>query len=162
MRRMVVLGVAGMMAVQAGCAQGPRPLRGPSPVDWRAIAGCWRLVEPHDDAVIVSFHTTPSTARAARRREGARAARSSREHLSNPQEYWRVTPRNTVESVVHEGLFGSYSEFLVRGDGLVGRRYPFSDVPGAELEWKRAAAVRAACPGGSAPSSGRETAWRGR
>lgn len=156
MRRIVVLGVAGMMAVQAGCASGPRPLRGPSPVDWRSLVGCWRLVEPRDDGVIVAFDTTLSTARSAQGREGARDARSFREHLSNLQEFWRVTPGNTVEYVVHEGLFGSYSEFVVHGDSLVGRMYLFSDVPSAEPEWRRAAAVRAGCPARPAPSAANE------
>jgi hypothetical protein len=143
LRALALLAVLGMMT---GCAPGPRSLRGPAPVEWRTLVGCWQLVAPRDDGVRVAFDSTLSTASSARGRAGARDARSLRERLSNPQEYWRVTPENAVVHVVHEGLWGSFSEYVVRGDSLVGRMYTFSDVPGAEPDWRPAAAVRAACP----------------
>lgn len=134
------------MGMMAGCASGARPSGEPAPVAWRSLVGCWQLVAPRDDGVRVAFDSTLSTARSAEGRAGARDARSFRRHLSNPQEYWRVTQADSVLYVVHEGLWGSYSEFAARGDSLVGRMYTFSDVPGAEPDWKPAAAVRAACP----------------
>ena len=147
MRIVVLLGVMGTMA---GCAPAAGPARGPEPVAWRSLVGCWRQVAPRDDGVRVAFDSALSTARSARGREGARQARSFREHLSGVEEYWRVTPADSVLYVVHEGLWGSYSEFAVRGDSLVGRMYTFSDVPGAEPDWRPAAAVRAACPAAGA------------
>ncbi|HEX6036766.1 hypothetical protein [Longimicrobium sp.] len=150
MRTAALLVMFGMMAGCASGGSGARPVRGAAPVAWRSLVGCWRLVAPRDDGVRVAFDSTLSTASSAQGREGARDARSFREHLSNPQEYWRVTPADSVLYVVHEGLWGSYSEFTARGDSLVGRMYTFSDVPGAEPNWRPAAAVRAACPAESA------------
>lgn len=150
---MRIVAVVAVMGAMAGCASGGSGARaegGSAPVAWRSLVGCWRLVAPRDEGVRVAFDSTRSTASSAQGREGARDARSFRDHLANVQEYWRVTPADSVLYVVHEGLWGSLSEYAVRGDSLVGRMYTFSDVPGAEPNWRPAAAVRAVCP----PASG--------
>jgi hypothetical protein len=40
-----ILLMTGLAGVQASCAAGPRPLRGPVPLEWRTLVGCYHLTK---------------------------------------------------------------------------------------------------------------------
>jgi len=137
MRLLLTLTMMGLTCAQAGCAGRPRPLRGPVPLEWRALVGCYRLTQA---PTLWSF-ALDSTAGSE---EGSRSARSFVQRY-NAREDWLITDRDTVVYRVHEG-WGVSMEFVARGDSLVGTHYLHSDM-GWELR-RPAAAVREPCPAG--------------
>jgi hypothetical protein len=141
MRLLLTLMVTAFAGTLAACAGGPRPLRGPVPLEWRALVGCYRLTQGPDTG---SF-ALDSVAEGVWG-EGARRARSFVPRQGDVREHWLVTDRNTVVYMVHEG-WGHSMEFVVRGDSLVGTHYTHTDVIGWEPR-EPAAAVREPCPAG--------------
>lgn len=119
----------------------PRTMRGPEPVDWRALLGCWRMV----DRWAFVLDSVPAQLRISRPREGARQVTVPGGGGSSDV-YWRVTPRNTVELVTDAGLWGTFYEFTVREGRLVGRSVSWTDVVGVYHPYVRAAAERSPCP----------------
>lgn len=140
MRLLLTLTMVGFTCALAGCAGRPRPLRGPVPLEWRALVGCYRLTQ---GPAKWSF-ALDSTAGPTSEEEGARSARSFVQRREDAREYWLVTDRNTVVYVVRDG-WGETMEFVARGDSLVGMHYMHTDVIGWEPRMP-AAAVREPCP----------------
>jgi hypothetical protein len=139
MRLLLTLTMMGFTCALAGCAGRPRPLRGPVPLEWRALVGCYRMTQGPTQW---SFALDS----AAASEEGARSARSFIRRQEDAREYWLITDRNTVVYVVREG-WGVSMEFVARGDSLVGTHYMHTDVIGWEPRVP-AAAVREPCPTG--------------
>jgi hypothetical protein len=147
MRLIGILLMTGLAGALASCAAGPRPLRGPVPLEWRTLVGCYHLTKESEEWSF-ALDSTASTWE-----EGARVARSLRApRQQDVREYWRVTERNTVVYMVHEG-WGWMMEFVVRGDSLTGTQYVFTDVVGREPPRVPAAAVREPCPTGGAATA---------
>ncbi|WP_420128083.1 hypothetical protein [Longimicrobium sp.] len=141
LRTLTMMGLAGALA---SCLAGPRPVRGPVPLEWRALVGCYRLTQGP-----AAWTFALDSAASSSSVQGARAARSL--WTARPEyarEYWLVTDRNTLVYVLHEGLWGQVMEFAVRGDSLAGTHYVFTDVVGREPPRVPAAAVREPCPAG--------------
>ena len=90
MRLLLTLTMTAFGSTLAACAGGPRPLRGPTPLEWRALVGCYRLTQ---GPAKWSFALDS----AAGSEEGARSARSFVPRQEDVREYWLVTDRNTVE-----------------------------------------------------------------
>jgi hypothetical protein len=141
MRLLLTLMMMALTGTLAACAGGPRPLRGPAPLEWRALVGCYRLTQ---GPATWSFALDSAAERTEA--EGARIARSFVPRPEAVREHWLVTERNTVLYVKHEG-WGTSMEFVVRGDSLVGMHYMHTDVVGWEPRTP-AAAVREPCPAG--------------
>lgn len=142
MRLLPTLTMTAFAGTLAACAGGPPPLRGPAPLDWRALVGCYQLTEGPAQWSFALDSTAASTSM-----EGARAARSP--GLTRPdyaREYWLVSEHNTLVYVLHEGLWGQVMEFVARGDSLAGTHYVFTDVVGREPPRVPSAAVREPCP----------------
>jgi hypothetical protein len=147
MRLIPVLLMTGLAGALAACAARPRPLRGPVPLEWRTLVGCYR---PTQGPMEWTF-ALDSTASA--REEGARAARSLMPAwVEQPRAEWLVTDRNTVVYVLHQG-WGQMMEFVVRGDSLVGTHRLFNDLIGWEPWSVPAAAVRVSCPAGDSATA---------
>jgi hypothetical protein len=158
MRLIPVLLMTGLACAQTACAAGPRPLRGPVPLEWRALVGCYRLTQGSSSLYTFALDSTASTSE-----EGARTARSLRTRPEGGREVredWRITDRNTVVYMVHEG-WGQMMVFVVRGDSLVGRHYMLTDVIGWEPH-EPAAAVRVPCPADGSATALRQPWTRGR
>jgi hypothetical protein len=141
MRLIGILLMTGPAGALASCAAGPRPRRGPVPLEWRALVGCYRVTKGSEEWTIV-LDSTASTSE-----EGTWVARSLRApRQQDVREYWRVTDLNTVLYALHEG-WGQMMEFVVRGDSLVGMHYLFYDMDGWQPSG-RVVAVRDPCPAG--------------
>ena len=138
MRLLLTLTMMGFTCSLAACAGRPRPLRGPVPLEWRALVGCYRLTQA---PTLWSFALDS----AAGSEEGSRSARSFVPRY-NAREFWFITDRNTVVYRVMEG-WGVSLEFVARGDSLVGTHYMHTDVIGWEPQ-RPATAVREPCPAG--------------
>jgi hypothetical protein len=141
MRPLLTLMMTAFAGTMAACAGGPR-LRGPEPLDWRAMVGCYRLTEGPAQWSFALDSTASSSSL-----DGPRAARSL--WVARPdyaREYWFVTEHNTLVYVLHEGLWGQVMEFVARGDSLAGTHYVFTDVVGREPPRVPSAAVREPCP----------------
>lgn len=149
MRLLWTLAMTALAGALASCSAGPRPLRGPVPLEWRTLVGCYRLTEGPAQWTFALDSTASSSSV-----EGTRAARSL--WTARPEyarEYWLVTDRNTVVYVLHEGLWGQVMEFVARGDSLAGTHYVFTDVIGREPPRVPSAAVREPCPAGGSSSA---------
>lgn len=144
-----------MSTVLAGCHRGPPPTPGPptpapqlapmqggaQPLDWRELVGCYRMRS--GDRRVFALDSARAVTRVARPGPEGRAARVDGWRY---EAYWQVTPRNTVELVLHGGTWGLRYEFLMRDGGrLIGRQSSWSDMPRHEKP-DRAAADRVACP----------------
>jgi hypothetical protein len=141
MRLLLTLMMMAFAGTLAACAGGPRPLRGPAPLEWRALVGCYRITQGPQKW---SFALDSAAERTFA--EGGRSARSFVPRQEGAREYWLVTDRNTVVYVVHE-WWGVSMEFVARGDSLVGMHYMHTDVIGWQPR-PPAAAVREPCPAG--------------
>jgi hypothetical protein len=146
MRLIPILLMTALAWALAACAAGPRPLRGPVPLEWRTLVGCYGVTSGSEEwTFLLDSTASPSE-------EGARAAQSLRApRQQDVREYWWVTDRNTVVYRVHEG-WGQKMEFVARGDSLVGMHYLFYDMDGWQPRG-RVVAVREPCPAGSSRHS---------
>jgi hypothetical protein len=94
MRLLLTLTMTAFGSTLAACAGGPRPLRGPTPLEWRALVGCYRITQ---GPAKWSFALDSAAERTFA--EGGRSARSFVPRQEDAREYWLVTDRNTVVDV---------------------------------------------------------------
>jgi|GEM_PF-3336453 len=133
--------VLSLLAIfQAACASARPPLRGPAPLDVRALAGCYRV-----EHLRFVLDTVPVVT-GWRGRESARQARSLPVREGTGRRFWLVTPRNTLEVVFEDELYATRLELVVRGDSLVGRWHVYGDQPHVPPSVHPASGVREPCP----------------
>lgn len=131
----------------------PPPLRGPRPLDWRALVGCYQMEGLQGRPSFPFFlDSVPAKLSSGRSRDGALQAYAP--GSGDPDAHWQVARGNTLElSLEGTGLGGYHYSLIVRGERLEGRLLIWSHT-GRNPWYGRAAARRVPCADGrAAPAS---------
>lgn len=152
-----------MVAAAGGCISPPVPPPAPAPqpaalpqdagpVDWRVLVGCWRMSADW----VFALDSLPAINEWILD-HGPDARRARTFPVRQRQDvFWSVTPRNTIQLIISNGLHGSRSEFVFRDGRLVGQQWTISDVviPGTPPRAPReVVAVRERCPAAASQDS---------
>lgn len=139
---------------QVACASAPPPLRGPTPLEWRALVGCYQLAATGAYPWRFVLDSVPATRRFSGTTGEAWQSRNLGASAPAEYEFWQITPRNTVTVVEHQFPGGRWLEMVVRGDTLAGRLQTYSHHGRNAPPPLPARAVRTPCPAEPARPSG--------
>lgn len=122
----------------------PRALRGPQPLDWRSLVGCYWMDatrgRPSWPFFLDSF---PAKRSPGQSRDGALRARAP--GSGEPDVYWLVTSRNTLTLKLEgTGFGGHHYDFIPSGEQLRGRLLLWFHT--GHSTYSRATARRVPCP----------------